>query len=365
MSKYFSEKWSRLEPYVPGEQPRDTAYVKLNTNESPWAPTLEISEDAIGRMRALNLYPDPTYTELREALAGVLTARSGVAIAPENITVSNGSDEVLSWAFAAWCDEACPAVFADITYGFYPVFAEQQRVPYVEVPLTDAFAIKVADYCTPGRKTIFIANPNAPTGLALPLSAIREILDANPGNVVVVDEAYVDFGGESAVCLVPEYPNLLVTQTFSKSRSFAGGRLGFGVAQTSLGLGLLVEKITDEAGNIAPTVADLARQGKMNETLSAQLDEFIEDLADAHVVLHDLSPSNIACGLNADGKSGLFLIDGFGVLPLVPVYAWSKRLNRRRIQRKYADMRAAMARRAREAALRAAGRADGGGAPTT
>lgn len=137
-----------------------------------------------------------------------------------------------------------------------------------------------------------------------------------------------------------------------------------GLAQTTLGLGLLVEKITDEAGNIAPTVADLARQGKMDEALSARLDEFIEDLADAHVVLHDLSPSNIACGLNADGKSGLFLIDGFGVLPLVPLYAWSKRLNRKRIRRKYAEMRAAMARRAREAALRAAGRADGG-APKT
>lgn len=132
-----------------------------------------------------------------------------------------------------------------------------------------------------------------------------------------------------------------------------------GVAQTTLGLGLLVEKITDEAGNIAPTVADLARQGKMDDTLSAQLDEFIEDLADAHVVLHDLSAANIACGQNADGKSGLFLIDGFGVLPLVPVYAWSKRLNRRRIQRKYSEMRAAMARRTREAALKA-GRADGG-----
>jgi len=127
-----------------------------------------------------------------------------------------------------------------------------------------------------------------------------------------------------------------------------------GVAQTTLGLGLLVEKITDGQGNIAPTVADLARQGKMDADLSAQLDEFVEDLADAHVVLHDLSASNIACGQNADGKAGLFLIDGFGVLPLVPVYAWSKRLNRKRIQRKYADMRAAMARRAREAALRAA-----------
>ncbi|MGE8655690.1 MAG: PhoP regulatory network YrbL family protein [Achromobacter sp.] len=134
-----------------------------------------------------------------------------------------------------------------------------------------------------------------------------------------------------------------------------------GLAQTTLGLGLLVEKITDAAGNIAPTVADLARQGRMDDTLSAQLDEFIEDLADAHVVLHDLSPSNIACGQNADGKSGLFLIDGFGVLPLVPIYAWSKRLNRQRIRRKYTDMRAAMARRAREAALRAAGRVDGNG----
>lgn len=137
-----------------------------------------------------------------------------------------------------------------------------------------------------------------------------------------------------------------------------------GLAQTTLSLGLLVEKITDEIGNIAPTVADLARQGKMDEALSARLDEFVEDLADAHVVLHDLSPSNIACGLNADGKSGLFLIDGFGVLPLVPVYAWSKRLNRYRIQRKYAEMRATMAEHAREIALKAAGRANEG-APKT
>lgn len=126
-----------------------------------------------------------------------------------------------------------------------------------------------------------------------------------------------------------------------------------GVTQTTLGLGLLVEKITDEAGNIAPTLADLAPQGTMDAALSAQLDEFIEDLADAHVVLHDLTASNIACGQNAEGRSGLFLIDGFGVLPLVPIYAWSKRINRRRIQRKYAEMRAGMAERARKAAQQA------------
>ena len=234
MSQFMSEKWSRLEPYVPGEQPRDAKYVKLNTNEAPFAPTKAIAEEAVARMRAMNLYPDPTYLELRRALAKVVGERAGVTLAPENFTVSNGSDEVLNWAFAAYCDEGCPAVFPDITYGFYPVFAENNRVPYTEVPLAEDFTVPVEAFCAPGRKTVFIANPNAPTGIALPLSDIRRILDANPGNVVVVDEAYVDFGGESAVALVPEYANLLVTQTFSKSRWLAGGRLGFAIGQPSL-----------------------------------------------------------------------------------------------------------------------------------
>ena len=234
MSEYFSRKWAGLEPYVPGEQPRDAQYVKLNTNESPYPPSPVVTEEALSRLRSLNLYPDPTYTELRESLARVLTERSGAAIRPQNITVGNGSDEILNWAFAAFCDEGCPAMFADITYGFYPVFAANNRVPYVIAPLDEAFCIRVEDYCQLTRKTVFIANPNAPTGRALALADIERIVAANAGNVVVVDEAYVDFGAESAVSLVPRYPNLLVTQTFSKSRSLAGGRLGFAVAQAPL-----------------------------------------------------------------------------------------------------------------------------------
>ena len=234
MSSFMSAKWAGLAPYVPGEQPRDARYVKLNTNESPFAPSDAVAEDAAARMRGLNLYPDPTYAELRAALASVLGAGAGCVLEPGQITVSNGSDEVLNWAFAAFCDEDCPAVFPDITYGFYPVFAQNNRVPYVEVPLTADFRVDVEAFRAPGRKIIFLANPNAPTGIALPLVDIRGILDANPDNVVVVDEAYVDFGAKSALSLVGEYPNLLVTGTFSKSRSLAGGRLGFGVAQAAL-----------------------------------------------------------------------------------------------------------------------------------
>ena len=234
MSEFMSAKWAGLAPYVPGEQPRDTSYVKLNTNESPFAPSAAVAEDAAVRMRGLNRYPDPTYAELRAALADVLGAGADAVLEPGQITVSNGSDEVLNWAFAAFCDEDCPAMFPDITYGFYPVFAQNNRVPYVEVPLMADFRVDVEALRAPGRKTIFLANPNAPTGIALPLAEIRGILDANPDNVVVVDEAYVDFGAQSALSLVGEYPNLLVTGTFSKSRSLAGGRLGFGVAQAAL-----------------------------------------------------------------------------------------------------------------------------------
>ena len=234
MSQFMSAKWAALTPYVPGEQPRDAQYVKLNTNESPYPPAPAVAEEAAGRVRSLNLYPDPTYAELREALAGVLSRRSGADIRAADISVGNGSDEVLNWAFAAFCDDGCPAMCPDISYGFYPVFAANNRVPYVAAPLTEAFRIRVEDYCQPTRKTIFIANPNAPTGIALDLGQIEQIVAANPYNVVVIDEAYVDFGAQSAVSLVPRYPNLLVTQTFSKSRSLAGGRLGFAVAQPSL-----------------------------------------------------------------------------------------------------------------------------------
>ena len=227
MSRFFSDKYASLVPYTPGEQPRDMQYVKLNTNESPFLPSPAVKAAVADESDRLQLYSDPECTALRGKLAEVYGVR------PEQVIMTNGSDEVLNFAFMAFADEAHPLAFADITYGFYPVFAELNHIPYEEIPLKDDFSIDVRDYCGIG-KTIVIANPNAPTGLCLPLSAIEEILLTNPDNVVIVDEAYVDFGAESAASLVDKYDNLLVTQTFSKSRSMAGVRLGFGIGNERL-----------------------------------------------------------------------------------------------------------------------------------
>ena len=223
MSRFFSDKFSSLTPYTPGEQPKDRRFVKLNTNESPFAPSQKAREYAATAAKSLQLYCDIDCTKLCEKLARMYGIRK------ENVLFTNGSDEALNFAFAAFCDDGCPAVFPDITYGFYPVFAQLNHVPYEEIPLNEDFTINVDDYIGVG-KTIFIANPNAPTGIALSLSDIERILVGNPDNIVVVDEAYVDFGAESAVGLIEKYDNLLVTQTFSKSRSLAGGRLGMAIA---------------------------------------------------------------------------------------------------------------------------------------
>ena len=223
MSRYFSAKYRNLEAYVPGEQPRDRSFIKLNTNENPYPPLPEVCRAVAEEAEKLNLYSDPECLSLRAILAERLKVKS------ENLLMTNGSDEILNFAFMAFCDETRPAVFADITYGFYPVFAEVDQVPWREIPLQQDMTLCPEDYFHSGG-TIFIANPNAPTGLALPQKEICRILDANPDQVVVIDEAYVDFGGESCVPLIKEYSNLLVTQTFSKSRSMAGLRLGFGVA---------------------------------------------------------------------------------------------------------------------------------------
>ena len=227
MSRFFSEKYAALTPYVPGEQPRDMKYIKLNTNESPFPPSpqaLFAAREAAGR---LQLYPDPTYRALHESLA----AYHGVGV--DEVLVTNGSDEILNFAFMAFCDEAHPAVFPDITYGFYSVFATLNHVPLREIPLRPDFSVRVEDYLTAGG-TIFIANPNAPTGLCLSLADIERVVASDPTRVVVVDEAYVDFGGESAIPLTKKYDNLLVTRTFSKSRSMAGARLGYGVGNAAL-----------------------------------------------------------------------------------------------------------------------------------
>lgn len=227
MSRFFSEKYLDLEPYVPGEQPRDQQYVKLNTNENPYPPLPEVAKAVAEESGKQHLYSDPECTELRKALAKRLD------VSTDELLMTNGSDEILNFAFMAFCDKHTPAYFADITYGFYPVFAAINRVPYEEIPLKEDLTINITDYYQKAG-TIFIANPNAPTAIALRAREIEEILKRNLNNVVVVDEAYVDFGAESCVPLIRKYDNLLVTQTFSKSRSMAGARLGMGIGNPEL-----------------------------------------------------------------------------------------------------------------------------------
>ena len=227
MSRFFSGKYQALEPYTPGEQPKDQQFIKLNTNENPYPPLPEVAEAVREESGKLYLYSDTESRDLRKMLAKRLN------VSEDELIMTNGSDEILNFAFMAFCDAHTPAVFADVTYGFYPVFAEINQVPYEEIPLKEDLTIDITDYFQKAG-TIFIANPNAPTAIALRRSEIEEILKQNLYNVVVVDEAYVDFGAESCVPLIRKYENLLVTQTFSKSRSLAGARLGMGIANPEL-----------------------------------------------------------------------------------------------------------------------------------
>ena len=228
MSRYLSPRFASLEEYVPGEQPQDLHYIKLNTNESPYPPApgvvKAVTQNEIDRLR---LYSDPDCRALREVLA----AQYGVSSA--NIICGNGSDEMLSFLFIAFCDAQTGVSYPDISYGFYSVFADIDRIATQEVPLRGDLSICADDYCGLDR-TIVIANPNAPTGLCLSAADIERIVQSNTNNVVVIDEAYVDFGGESVVPLTKKYDNLLVVQTFSKSRSLAGGRLGYAIGSEGL-----------------------------------------------------------------------------------------------------------------------------------
>lgn len=227
MSRFFSKKYNVLVPYTPGEQPKDMKYVKLNTNESPFPPSPKAQEYAKKAAETVQLYSDPECRDL------VAIAAEHYGVDKDEILFTNGSDEILNFAFMAFCDEKHPAAFPDISYGFYPVFAQLNGVPYTQIPLKEDFSICVEDYM--GRnETIVIANPNAPTGLTLSVEEIEKIIRSNPDNVVIIDEAYVDFGAESVVHLIHKYDNLLVTQTFSKSRSLAGARLGLGIGNKKL-----------------------------------------------------------------------------------------------------------------------------------
>ena len=228
MSKFLDERYSSLAAYVPGEQPQDKQYIKLNTNESPYPPSPQVL-DAVNKAETelLRLYPDPDGRVLTKKLADYYGVKN------ENIMLANGSDDILNFAFMAYGANGRKSYFADITYGFYSVFANLHGSDYTEIPLKADFTIDLPKFCGVDG-CVFIANPNAPTGIALTLQEVERVVASNPDNVVVIDEAYVDFGTESAVKLVKKYDNLLVVQTYSKSRSMAGARLGYAIGSAEI-----------------------------------------------------------------------------------------------------------------------------------
>jgi histidinol-phosphate aminotransferase len=232
MSRFWSKVVAELEPYVPGEQPQIEGLIKLNTNESPYPPSPEviklISADAVERLR---LYPDPSSKKLRQTIGNYYHLNA------EQVFIGNGSDEVLALAFMAFFQQEKPLLFPDISYSFYPAYCKLFRIDAQQIPLTENFTIQFSDYEIPNGGIIF-PNPNAPTSIGKSLAEIEKLLQKNTESVVVVDEAYVDFGGETVVGLVNKYPNLLVVQTLSKSRALAGARVGFAMGQKELIAGL-------------------------------------------------------------------------------------------------------------------------------
>lgn len=228
MSKFLKKCYSGLKSYVPGEQPKDGEYIKLNTNESPFPPSKGVINAVNSEeVKKLRLYSDPTGSSLKEKIAELYGVKS------ENVYLANGSDDILNFSFMAFSGESGEAVYPQISYGFYKVYAALYGIKAEEIPLKEDFSIDYKDYLYKNKFTV-IANPNAPTGLTLSLSEIEEIVKTDKENVVVIDEAYIDFGGESAVPLTEKYDNLLISMTFSKSRCMAGARLGFAIGNKEL-----------------------------------------------------------------------------------------------------------------------------------
>lgn len=228
VSKYWSPMLSGLDPYVPGEQPKDKKYIKLNTNENPYGPSpkvLEVIKNNSDEM--LRLYPDPEFKEFRQTVADYY------GISPEEVYAGNGSDELLAFAFLAFFKGKGPIIFPDITYSFYPVYCKIFDIEYKTIPLDDQFNIPV-DRMKASNGGVVISNPNAPTGKVLSLDEIKIILENNKDSVVLVDEAYIDFGGQTTVALINQFDNLIVLQTLSKSRSLAGMRIGVALGQKEL-----------------------------------------------------------------------------------------------------------------------------------
>lgn len=300
MSRFLNARYQPLQAYVPGEQPRDAGWVKLNTNESPYAPAEGVVRAAAEAAAGLNLYSDPTCALLRDALA----ERYGVK--RENICAVNGSDEALNFAFMAFGGRG--AVFPDITYGFYPVFCQLHGIPFREIPLKADFSIDPAEYLGVNGLVV-IANPNAPTGMALPVAEIERILRGNPDGVVLVDEAYVDFGGESCMPLVEKYENLLVVRTFSKSRSLAGARLGFAVGQKALIDDLEKLRYSTNPYNINSMTLAAGRAALMQD------DYYMENCAKIAATREATRDALTALGFDVLPSQGNFLFAAHGCMP--------------------------------------------------
>ena len=251
MSKFTSKRLASMVPYVPGEQPRERKYIKLNTNESPFPPRDAVLEAAKTAAATCHLYSDPEVIALTAALA----ERYGVA--PENVLVTNGSDEILNFFFMTFCDETSGVAYPDISYGFYSVFAGLYNLPATVIPLDEDLNLRVEDWMDRDTNLVF-ANPNAPTGRYLVPSEVEKIIATNRQRIVVVDEAYIDFGGETVAPLIKKYDNLLVTGTFSKSRALAGGRVGFGIADASIIAELKQVKYSTNPYNVNSVSAAMA-----------------------------------------------------------------------------------------------------------
>lgn len=232
MSKFLSDKANSVVPYVQGEQPKDKKYIKLNTNESPYPPSKNVKKIITeSNFDDLRLYPDPDISDLKNEIA------KKYKIETENIFIGNGSDEILAFSFMAFFNRGDKIYYPNITYSFYSVYSDLFDLNEKKIPLKEDFSINVNDYKNL-NSGIVIANPNAPTGILLKLNDVEDIIKTNPNNIVIIDEAYIDFGGESAMKLINKYDNLLVIQTFSKSRSLAGMRLGFSFGNKELIKGL-------------------------------------------------------------------------------------------------------------------------------
>ena len=290
MSKFWSPFVKELVPYVPGEQPKLAKLVKLNTNENPYGPSPKVVAAIQAELNdTLRLYPDPNADRLKQTIAeyhGVKTAQ---------VFVGNGSDEVLAHAFHALFQHGKPLLFPDVTYSFYPVYCGLYGIEFEALPLDEQFQIRAEDYARPNGGIIF-PNPNAPTGCLLPLGAIERLLQASPDSVVLVDEAYVDFGGETAISLVDRYPNLLVAQTLSKSRSLAGLRVGFAVGHEDLIEAL--ERVKNSFNSypldrlaLAGAVASFEDQAYFEQTCSAVIHSREKLVAELKTLGFDVLPS--------------------------------------------------------------------------